>query len=188
MNMSIEYILGVIVGVVVSVGVIYLFLRILTKKNHPEIKGSKRYDERQLIAQGYAYKCAFWTIVFYETIFGCLQVYTNKIDGFSFFKSPINSFLGILLGVLVYGVVCVMKDAYMSVYDNAKTTSISLLLISGCNIIPAAMKFAKNDLVVDGVWDVNVLNLYAGIAVAVIMVVFWIKLAINKKNEASDEE
>lgn len=187
--MTVEYLTGVIVGVV-TVIVIFAVCRALFRKvkSHPEIKGSARYDERQLIAQGVAYKWAFWTMVIYDGMFATLGAYMAKLDNVTFFKSPINGLLGIFLAVSVYGVICVVKDAYMSIYDNVKSTSAALLLIGTVNLIPGLCGVFGEGLVVDGEWNLNVLNLYAAVAMYVVQIAFLVKVAWNKKNEVDDEE
>lgn len=186
--MSKEYWIGVVAGLIGFSVVFFLFyflFRMINKNNHPEIKGKKRYDERQLVAQGVAYKWAFWTVAGYEAIYGILNTYMSKVDAFAFFNQPLNGLLGIFLGVTVYGIVCVVKDAYMSMYENPKTVTVTLGIVALANLLPS-ISVMKKGLIVNGVWNLNLINLYAAVALLVVLAAFWIKLAMNKIDEEEE--
>jgi hypothetical protein len=81
----------------------------------------EKYDERQLIYQGKAYKYAFYTLLIYS---GLILAAFIAGDAAGTYKLPIdNSILilvGIMLSVLVFAIYSILKDAYFRMNENKK--------------------------------------------------------------------
>lgn len=182
------YLFGVVVGILFGIllvgGVWALLKKVIMKDSHPEIKGSKRYDERQLLAQGFAYKCGFWCIVVYEAIF----TFGRFVPDFKFFQHNINGLLGMLIGVLVYGIICVVKDAYISIYDKPAQTFGTLGIILVANVLPVITMFTDHRVMVQEQLNTNMLNLYCSVMVVIMMIAVAIKMVLNKRQDALEDE
>ncbi len=75
-----------------------------------KIQHCGEYDERQQIARGKAFQNAFFTIVGFEL----LRVIAEQVMERRLFDSSTSAFVAVLLGVMVFAVVCILNDAYVS--------------------------------------------------------------------------
>lgn len=68
----------------------------------------KKYDERQLADRAKAVQCAFWTMCVYLLLWGVLEAGFGII----LWENAFGAFLGVILGIGVFSIVCVLRDAY----------------------------------------------------------------------------
>lgn len=140
------------------------------------------YDERQLLARGKAYKAAYFTLIFYMLIIAAL-----KETGIPIFMSFCGLWLGVCLSVAVFAVICILKDAYMSLYENVKGVILMFSAVALLNLIIGIESISEQrPLLEKGVLSTDWLNLIVGILFMVIVIVFCGKVLYNKKQE--DEE
>lgn len=187
---SLEYFLGLICGVLCSLVFIRLLAWLVTKLAGGRIDIRCRkdsYDERQLLARGKAYKAAFFTLLFYIMAVALL----DNIFGISIFMSFCGLWIGIALSVMVFVVICILKDAYMSLYENVRGIIIVFSIVGILNIaVGILMILEKHPLLENGTISVEWTNLVVGILFFVILIVFCGKVLYNKKQldeEAEDE-
>lgn len=69
---------------------------------------AKKYDERQILARYFAYKVSFFTLISYCFVCGVLSIF--KIVWIEF---ALQIFLGVVLSLTVFAVICIAKDAYL---------------------------------------------------------------------------
>lgn len=182
MNMSMM--LGMVSGIVVGLLVFFLIAKIMAK---PGTKLSKKgaYDERQLRARGEAYKYAFFTLILYVWIVGFLA----EMMGVVVLMSFTGMWIGICAAAVVFAVVCILKDAYMTLYENVRGVTVMLAVVSALNLVFAVEKLLDNEpLLENGRIGMNAMNLVAGVSLLIIFVAFIVKIFCNKKAMMEDEE
>lgn len=134
---------------------------------------SNRFDERQLIAQGKAYKIAFLTVCMFQVISLFAEIFIDS----EIYKYIDNCMLGLFLGFTAFGVVCVIEDAFIGITDKPKTvlaTSVFLVIINAIRVIDAII---EDELFNENSWDV-LINLYACIAMIIMFFAVLIKYFI----------
>lgn len=187
---NLEYLLGFICGILCGL-VLIRFMAWLVSKLGGRIQTRCRkdsYDERQLLARGQAYKTAFFTLLFYTLAVSLL----DDIFGISIFMSFCGIWIGIALSIMVFAVTCILKDAYMSLYENARGIIMVFSIVGILNIaVGIRTILERRPLLENGAVSVEWTNLVVGILFLVILIVFCGKVIYNKKQfeeEAEDEE
>ncbi len=124
---SMEYTLGFVVGLAGAL-IIGLLLKKLFNKNGLYEKCEP--DERQILARGTAYKVAFYAILIWNAfgyVLHSMEVLKEEWMG-DF------CFLGLLMGVMVYAIVCIIKDAYLGTAKNPGKVLLGLVLVGVLNL------------------------------------------------------
>lgn len=143
------------------------------------------YDERQLAVRGLAYKAAYGTLMWYVGIISLL----SEILDISWFMSFSGMWLGICLSILVFTVLCIVKDAYMSFYSNAKGILMISSFVGLINLgIGIGVILNRNPLLVDGKLSSLYINLIVGILFCITTITFLGKIIYNRKHREEDEE
>lgn len=182
-----EYPLGFVCGILLSLLIVRFlvwFVRKLGGRIDPKCRKDS-YDERQLLARGQAYKSAFFTLLFYIVAVSVL----NDMLGISMFMSFCGVWIGVCLSIMVFVVNCIIKDAYMSLYENARGVIIVFSIVGIMNIgigIPVILQghpFQEN-----GAISLDWTNLIVGVLFFIILIVFCGKLLYNKRHSEEDDE
>lgn len=183
MEHGVTEILGFICGVVIGVGLIWIAGKLI-KKIGGKVqfnwykKGS--YDERQLIARGQAYRAGFFTLLIYFTI-ASLLAETLELTVFLSFG---GIWLGNCIALLVFAITCIIKDAYMSLYENPKGIIILFLIAAVINIAVGIGNILHGDkLIENGTILYNSVNLMIGVLFLIIVGVFCGKLIYDRRQE-----
>ncbi|MDE7300312.1 MAG: hypothetical protein K2N94_16055, partial [Lachnospiraceae bacterium] len=147
--------------------------------------GQCRYDERQQLAQGRAYKTAFFVLLFYimmATLLENLEI-TGMLMSFA------GLWLGICIAVSVFAVICIWRDAYLSLYERAGTLLVVFGIIFILNLVISIQTILDGTpLIVDGRLGPKCLNLIVSAMLAVILIMFAAKLRYNKRLEEDEDE
>lgn len=122
--MNAEYIIGLIAGIAAGLIIFAIAARCCRNKGQYRSK----YDERQKIAMGKAYREGFWTLL----IAGVIATQLTRIDALQEYTVMIFSIAG-FIGLEVYVVGCIMRDAYMGLNDKPKRWLIFLAVIAAFN-------------------------------------------------------
>ncbi|MDE5966655.1 MAG: hypothetical protein K2G89_07465 [Lachnospiraceae bacterium] len=183
---SMYYYLGVICGFLFAFLIIMLVRwGILKTGGRIDLRcKADSYDERQQLARGIAYKRAFFALLFYIAVVSAL----SEMD-ISIFMSFAGMWLGVCIALLVFVITCIVHDAYMSLYENAKGVT---MLISSVGVLNILCGFeyltGEKPILEDGVIAANCVNLMVGITFLIIVVVFVGRLRYNKKQWEEDGE
>lgn len=173
--MNYSYVIGAIFGIIVGViaGIVVL---LLTKKD----KSLKyKFDERQEIIRGRAFKYAFFTVLIYDAVGAFLGKVLEQ-----FADVGVILFLGIVLGVLVCSIYCIWNEGYFSLNANPKRVIIMFIVIAVCNLLLGIRQVWYEGLFEDGkMIFLNSANLICGLMALVLLLVFIVK-QICKKREA----
>ena len=149
----------------------------------PMFKAKKnKYDERQQLARGKAYRAAYAVMLGYFIVNGIIKYAFNIVwsDGFT------DSAIGIILSLTILSSAGIMNDAYISVRDSAaKSIAISgfcslLLLFAGILYVVRGIPFFVN-----GRLNSNVIPFVSGVMFLIITLLLAIKSHASVK--ATDE-
>lgn len=173
--MNWAYIAGVLVGIALALGLFALILFALKKRNKVF---SREYDERQKLAQGKAYKAAFFTLLIYVALVALLDL-GDALPELGIFNIL---WIGAFLAVAVMATICILLDAYVSYRDNAKRTLWCLVAIGMCNVAPCIMGFLSADAN-PYMARTSVANLCAAVLIFYTTILYAIHAARQKKKD-----
>ena len=162
---------GVLVGALVGVGIVALLFKLKVM--------DLTFDERQERARGQAYKYGFWTLM------TCLLLY-----GFS--DMVLGRWCDVITGVMlcaaaaliVFGSVCIVKDAYLSLKEKPRTIMTLLIVVALLNLAIGAMNWKNGRVFRDGILTYSAANGICGAMVLVILVVYIANYLLAKREEA----
>lgn len=183
---SIEYFLGLVAGIVAGLALVVCLTWIIKKMGGKVGCGCQKgsYDERQMLARGQAYKTAFFTLMFYLIIISLI----SELFEMTLFMSFMGIWIGICFSIMVFAIICIIKDAYMSLYENAKGIIILFSVVALLNIIIGVRNIIeKCPMIEDGAISVDCMNLVVGAMFCIIVVVFGGKLIYDKKHVEEEE-
>ena len=146
---------GILVGAFIGLTLAAVIL-LLTKKDR-SIRA--KYDERQQLARGKAYKYGFWTAFGYFGLWILLDIAEIRVPA----EDCVTAFLGMLLTGLVFVSSCISSDAYFSLNENRKAISIAMLLLGLANCGFGAINLLRGEAIVDGILTFRSINLLCGI-------------------------
>ena len=185
--MNIYYLLGVICGVAVGLAFVAILVY-LTRKMGGKIDLDVKkdaYDERQLLARGVAYKFAFYTLLDGMVVIALME----EIAGIRLFMSMAGVWVMICISIAVFATICILKDAYMSLYENVKGVVIMFSAIGILNIAIGIGNIVDGvPLIENGVLSTRCANLIVGLLFVYILPVFIGRVIYNNKQLEEDEE
>ena len=131
--------LGVILLTAIVLAGVFLLRKKLGRKMDAQ------YDERQMLARGQAYRAGFFTMAVYFVLFGVVSEL-----GFVWCEIFIGCFIGFVLGVLVFALTAICKDAYLALNQNMKQFYLvgGLFCVSG--LLRVVTAILSDSLIVDG--------------------------------------
>lgn len=171
-------ILGIGTGVVVGLLLVAIILR-LTKTD-----GSMRckYDERQMLARGKAFKYAFFTLVLCDAAYAfgfAIEPMVLVMDVSAYMIAAI------LFSALIYVSYCIWNDAYFSLNENRGRMTIIFGILGLLNLVLGIRSLMDGRGIEDGKLNVNACNLFVGITFVGVFLVMGIKWLNSRE---SDEE
>lgn len=176
MNVSTDYILGFCIGLGLVL-IIALTAAIIGKRIGVF---SQKYDERQKAIQGKAFKAGFLTLIGYLMVCGVfsLMLETEWCDQFTY------SMIGVCLSATVFALICIVNNAYTSLDQKPKTYIIIFGGLGIANLALGIMNLLLGEMVVNGMLTFHSVNFIVGIMLLIILVVYVIKLMMDKRQEA----
>lgn len=191
--MNTEYILGMIVGVIAGLLLVYLLGWLIGKMGGKIAFGGKirrrcnadGYDERQQLARGTAYKRAFFVLLCYV----CVVSLSGECTSIRIFMSFGGMWLGVCIAITVFAVTCIIKDAYMSLYENAKGIIMMFSAVAILNFVGGVPYLTgEKALIEDGVLATGSVNLMVGVTFLFILAAFIGRVIYNNKQQEEDGE
>lgn len=167
--MNAEYTIGLIVGIAAGLMIMLIAVRCCREKGQHRSK----YDERQKIAMGKAYRDGFWTLL----IAGVIAMQLTRISALQEYTVMIFSLAG-FIGLEVYVVGCIMRDAYMGLNDKPKRWLIFLAAVAAFNW-GIALFNTISGAGLTAVWA----NIMAGTFVVIALIAYIIKQQIVKNED-----
>lgn len=161
--------------------VIYLgysaVLIISAAKSAPKKKD--KYDERQIAAQGQAYKWAFFSMCVYYLLYVCICGAADLVwcDPF------LGAFLGVILGVTVFAVICVMRDAYVAPDQSKTSVLVPINVICVSQGLIGVTHLIQGTVIENGVLSVDSLQLFGLLMGMIVDAAFLVKRRMERREE-----
>jgi len=177
MKPSLESIVGFIVGLALVLGLAAALLLMAKAK-----AGSAKFDERQQILRGRAYRTAFWSLVGYLGLAVALDVL-----GVRWAESAVLLFVGVCFAVTVFVIQCVFTDAYFAV--NQKPGRYMLLFAGMCVLNALCMAYTVLDgerLTTDGLINYHAINAVIVAMFLLMLVSLAIKTRIERRSGGAE--
>ena len=148
-------------------------------------KDRRKYDERQLAAQGRAAKAAFFTNLIYAA--ACIVVFGGVEPGRG--VAMLAMFLGALLSVGVYAILCILHDAYFNLSDSPRKTLGVMGMITALQFVNFITNCWDAGLFPDGAPNfIACTSLSTGVMLLLVIAVSLVKLAADRRRGERDEE
>ena len=170
-----DYILPVGIAILVSAAVLLIAFRNINKDR---ALGTK-YDERQKIVRGKAYRFGFYVTVVANAALLILSTSTDavRVLGYTAFMIPI------IAGVTAQFSYCIFKDGYVGLNTNMTRFVIFMAFVAAFNLLLAVSAIANGTMLVDGTLRVPFLNLLVGIMALVMFADLLIKKLLDGREE-----
>jgi len=172
------YVLGICCGILFAV-IILAFVR---RRLYGKAFGSSKetYDERQLLARGEAYKAAFFTAMGWMIVSALIR---DLLD------TSVQMTLGICLSVGVFAIVCIKKDAYLSLREKPKNCIRWFLILALLNLVPFAVNMTQGkSLIENGVLTWHATNVVVALLLIAVSIAIVLRQRQIRMEEQTEEE
>ena len=172
---SVEFILGFAVGFFIVIIVALGVFLIVRKKCGPS-----KYDERQQLIRGNAYKASFWVLTAYLLLNGLLQVAT----GIEWADLMTSSFIGVCIAITVFVVLCIRNDAYFPVNVRPKFYVVLFLVFAGVDLALGLFNLSVSDspLLTDGKLNYHIMSFVVAAMFLAVLAAILVRSVKAKKN------
>lgn len=169
---------SIITGLGLLVVFIAIFCTIVAIRKKMSSGITEHYDERQMIVRGKAFKLGCMVTIALNMIYGLFLYGLTKE-----FVAPQFVVIAIaMIGIVVYSVYCIFKDAYVQVGANIKSFLIIDILVVLCNAFSAFINRGQG-ITYEGFATSFSLNLLLAITFGIVLVALVAKTVIDKKEE-----
>lgn len=173
---------NILICVIVFVVIYLIWCGILitaAAKSQPKKKKKQIFDERQIAAQGMAYKWAFWTMLGYYLLYAiiCGAMEIVWCDPF------LGTFLGVIVGATVFALICVFRDAYFRPDQSRKSEIVIINIICFSQGLIGLMNLFDGTVIEDGVLSSESLQLFMLLMGLVLDAAFIVKHRMEKREE-----
>lgn len=170
--MSINYGLGLICGIAISIVVMVLIWRLVFKDWRKPV-----YDERQRLEQGEAAKIGFYSLMILNIIHAIAEEFLGLNIG-----TYVGVFASTIIAVGIYAAVCIWKEAYFPINQSSRRWITGLFILGIMNVFCGINN--KPNYIHDFGFNINYM---CAILMFAITIVSLIKLKLINK-VSSDEE
>lgn len=171
---TIGFFVGVLIAILFAIVAWLIFNRITT--GHWSVC-RREYDERQKVAQGLAYRDTFWTMIVLLWLWLMVQLAELPLP----VSDAAVTLLIIFVGIAVYAVECIFRDAYMGLHDKPVRWVVLSLSILVINLIVA---WSNYNLGNTAYW----VNLMCSVMLGVVLAAFGIKALMKRGSESGENE
>lgn len=173
--MKIEYLVGLICGVVVGLLLVAGILKFARTDNASKCK----FDERQELIRGRGFRYGYFTLMIYMAVYGAGTTLLER----KCMEDFIGIFLGICISILVYAGYAVWKDGYFALNENPKRVLIGFALIVLINFAVSIPRMMHGEIVKGGVLQNDSLNLVCALMFVGIFIIIFAKHQVSKREE-----
>lgn len=174
--MNIEYAAGVVLGCLVGIVLVAVVLK-LTKTDH---SSKCKYDERQQSVRGKGFKYGFFAMIIVNMLIIILKVGRVPVP----VQMEVQTFLSILVGVLVYAVYSIWHDGYFALNENKKRVLVAFGVIGLANIGIGIANIMSGEMLQNGQLNYQSINLLCGI----MFVLLFLVIALKDANQSREVE
>lgn len=171
MFQSIGLAVGIAVGLIIAV--------LLVKYANKDHAIKSKYDERQEVERGKAYRYAFYSILIYEALMLVPEIGQISLP----LPSYVMHFTGIIVGCLVLACYSIWKGVYWGLNNNRKRYAVIFLVCAALNAIPVIFTILGN-AAFDAAW----LNAIVLIMLLIVGVELLIKEGMDRRADSADED
>lgn len=168
---SISWVIGALAGI--GIVLVVMLIQKLTGKTQ------NKFDERQIAARGVAYRWGFFSMMIYEAVYVMLLAL-----GIRFADETTGPFLGIFVGVTVFGAAAAAKDAYTAL-DETPRSRFLWPILGVLWLFIGIMRVKDGEAVRNGLLTFDSMQLFLG---ASFLVIGAADLIHRLKNRGSDGE
>jgi hypothetical protein len=169
---------GLAVGLVVGIIICVIVFRYMNKDK----KVITKYDERQEVTRGRAYKYAFWA-----SMGAAALVMIMEVAGVSLASSFTKYFFIVFVGIIVHVAYSIWNDAYVGINTNKKRFMIVCILAGLANLLGVIGNIKGGTFIVDGMVSDAGSNLLCVILMAFAGIELFIKDRMDKDQEVVEE-
>lgn len=173
---------NVLICVIVFVVIYLIWCGILiaaAAKSEPKKKNRTKYDERQIAAQGMAYKWAFWTMFAYYFLYVFICGPANLV----WCDQYLGMLLGVIVGATVFVVICIFRDAYIQPGQSKAAGVISINIICFSQGLVGLMHLSDGTVIEDGVLSADAMQLFLLLMGLVVDAAFIVKRRMEQREE-----
>lgn len=164
--------LGLMCGAIVGI----LFAIIIMKMTKTDGSIKCKYDERQKLVRGEAYKYGFWTLIIYNACYGILSDLVEKVaDNLTVIV------IGIFLAAAIQICYSIWNDAYFSLNENRKKMFFVFGILGVTNMSMGLINLFSGECFENGQLTFRSINLFCGLFFIVIFIADRLKNKENKK-------
>ncbi len=169
---------GIIFGIIVGLVICIFVFRYMNRDK----KIVTKYDERQEMARGRAYKYGFWA-----SMVAAAVVMALEIAGVQIATSFTKYFFIMFVGIMVQVGYSILNDAYYGINTNKKRLIIICIIAGLCNFFPIVGTVMGGQFIVDGIISDSGANLLCCILMIYAGVMLFVKDLRDKKQTDTEE-
>ena len=173
--MSRQVLICVIVFLVIYLGWC-AFMIIAVAKSEPKKKKKQVFDERQIAAQGMAYKWAFWAMFTYYFLYVIICGGAEIV----WCDAYLGMLLGVLFGATVFALVCIFRDAYFRPFTSKASAVAVVNIICFSQGMIGLMHLKDGTVIEGGVLTADAVQLFLLLTGLVLDVAFIVKHRMEK--------
>ncbi len=171
--MNIQYTLGILIGVLC--GLILAVILLKATKRDGKIKC--RYDERQELARGRAFKYGFFTLLIGDAVYALLDEVGLGLP----LTGGGAAAIIIVIGVAVMVSYSIWQDAYFSLNENRKRLMVVFGALGLCNLVIGIRHILDGTIQRDGILDFRIMNLLCGGLFLLVFVELAVKQIVDSR-------
>lgn len=178
----IAHILGFVAGILMVLALFALLTLALRSRGQkdPPSPGRGKYDERQKLARGRAFRAGFIAVLCYEALYGFAD-----LMGLRWCVNFTGILIGLFLGLAVFAVTAIVQDAYLAFNERMNNWLIlcgAVVFANGSCVLNQAV---HGELIRDGMLTENWLN---GLCAALFVVILCAQLIHNARARRAEAE
>ncbi len=146
--------------------------------------GVARYDERQELIRGRAFKCGFVSAL----VTAAIIMWYNALEVISFLDMNMALMTVIFIGITVYAVYCIWNDAYFALNEggNHGGTIMIFFLMGMTNLIIGLNAVLDGEMLLEGTLTIRAAHFLIAVLAFSICITYWIKKFLwDRKEEQS---
>lgn len=145
-----------------------------------ERRGTTDFDERQEQARGKAYQYGFFALAVSVWFFPQLA------EAFPWIGVEAGSMLCVDLGMTVFAVTAVWKDAYLEPHKRPERTAASLALAGAGCLCLSVFRLWREGLLVDGTLNLWAVVTAVSVSDLLVLAVFWYRHISGRREEEAE--
>lgn len=146
--------------------------------------GPAKYDERQALARGKAYRLGFYVLSVYMLANALYYLMTES----QWADPVVNAFLGFYLGTMAFVVSCIRNDAYFALNQHPRSSTLLFAVLAAMNLLSGLMNLWDGESIfTDGMLNYLALNFMMALMFVVLLIALAVKRAMSRQNREADE-